>query len=151
MKIKDLQLGLIEYTDGSKDHFEDFLKNQCSGTSEILDSRYKDILEAAIKAKEDEDYEVENIIAPIVAEIVKYAFYNNKTIYQELIEDILHHHGVLDTQRTETYEINENTPDLAHQFENIIHYLKNGWKIKEFKVKNPGDFAVTIGKDGEVS
>jgi len=144
--LEELASVEVVYTDGTKDTFEDVLANNCAGTAEVLDPYYKEILEASLNAKDDNDLEIEGVVAPIVSEIVKYSFYKNKEVFKDLIGAVLSLRSILDIEQEVTFEINENTIDLLHQVENMIHYFKNGWEIKDLNVKKPGDIVVSLSK-----
>jgi len=96
--LEELASVEVVYTDGTKDTFEDVLANNCAGTAEVLDPYYKEILEASLNAKDDNDLEIEGVVAPIVSEIVKYSFYKNKEVFKDLIGAVLSLRSILDIE-----------------------------------------------------
>ncbi|MED4163570.1 hypothetical protein [Halalkalibacterium halodurans] len=151
-RLKELQNSVVKYTDGTTDNFGDFIAEICSGTDEILDPHWKEVLELALEATDEDDAEVESVVAPIIAEVVKYAFFNDRKNYKKILQLLIAGLGILQkTPKELEYVINENTADTLGLVEQMMLNLNDGWSIRELVLNEPRDMKVVLTKEDDNS
>jgi len=142
--------------EGKEITFAEFL-SESSGSGELYEDYVGEMLASAIEPGTEWN-EVDDLIGPIAHHIIDQAIQVDWEIYEELVialktawEKLKQLEEVELAERNKDQEIiiNEDTHDVLHVVEGMIHNLRSGWEIKDATFHGPADMKVILTKTNE--
>lgn len=139
--------------EGKEISFREYLEGQ-SGNGIIYDDYIGDILNAAMYADESQWADVDDIIGPIAQEMLTEAVQTDQESFLEMVQELRiarermkakYEAHVAEEMADLEYIINEETPDLPHVVEGLIHALNSGMQIKESEFYSAGNTRIVVG------